>query len=309
VLDSPMIDEFQGSARFVYCNDRSVWNFQYGETPTSLTSNRCEAAQVQSSMTSSYDIVSTSFAPWYFRDPSSGRLLPLQQFSMESPSAFVGMKCRKECDGDNFVCADGRCACDEGWFGAQCQFEAPPCRTLTTDERYGGFDGSRVFGSTYTVVNDGDGDLVSSYGKPVYRSNNDIMLFSGRRWQLTSASDLGIASDTDIVSDDDIALFVTTKFHGYWSDYTVSFVSDPADSATPTELPTPVGFQWYHAGLVGEGKVQGPDDTRNDVTAVLLCATCNQSTNRCLNGGVCDDAGVCRCVDGTSGSLCQVPAS
>ena len=38
----------------------------------------------------------------------------------------------------------------------------------------------------------------------------------------------------------------------------------------------------------------------------LICASCNDDTNKCLNGGICRNDGMCKCENGASGDWCQI---
>jgi hypothetical protein len=38
----------------------------------------------------------------------------------------------------------------------------------------------------------------------------------------------------------------------------------------------------------------------------LICASCNDDTNKCLNGGICSSDGECKCENGATGDWCQI---
>ena len=38
----------------------------------------------------------------------------------------------------------------------------------------------------------------------------------------------------------------------------------------------------------------------------LICASCNDDTNKCLNGGICRTDGMCKCENGATGDWCQI---
>ena len=42
------------------------------------------------------------------------------------------------------------------------------------------------------------------------------------------------------------------------------------------------------------------------VDVELICARCNDDTNKCLNGGICHTDGICECRNNASGDWCQV---
>ena len=42
------------------------------------------------------------------------------------------------------------------------------------------------------------------------------------------------------------------------------------------------------------------------VDVELICASCNDDTNKCLNGGICHTDGICECRNNATGDWCQV---
>ena len=98
---------------------------------------------------------------------------------------------------------------------------------------------------------------------------------------------------------------LTEKFHAFFWDYSVKFISNPVDVDTPLDAATPIGVNWFGAqaqGVLPVG-IQAADLNRPS-KAVLLCTICHSTVYPSMFDGVCT-AGSCECSAGSSGSLCQ----
>ena len=71
--------------------------------------------------------------------------------------------------------------------------------------------------------------------------------------------------------------------------------------------PDPIGVNWFGAQARGISMVGIQDmDPNQPISAVLLCAVCDNITNPCFFNGIFRDDGTCICTTGSSGTLCQV---
>lgn len=212
-------------------------------------------------------------------------------------------------------CEEGEdilCKCDDGHYGLNCEFQA--CPILEIDSQFEGFLGDRDWSSRYEVLRVLN-ETVQVYGRPVYINettrdgNVDIIMFTGRRWVVTHSGLLDLASSCDTVQsidDDDLKATLAdclTGFHGHFSNFTATFISEPMDVETSADAATPIDLQWFNRRV-------SPDalsiDLKRPLQALLLCAICDES-NPCFYDGVCSSNGSCQCSLGSKGTLCQIP--
>ena len=117
-----------------------------------------------------------------------------------------------------------------------------PCSVLETDEIYPPFVGNRKWEERYKVVtisNSTNSRIVEVYGHPVYVSDGivpDIIFFNGYRWAMASSADFGFES-TD---DEAVAAYFSNDFHGFWSQYTLGFLSSSVGVDSPDNTNIPV---------------------------------------------------------------------
>jgi hypothetical protein len=266
---------------FGYCKKDKRWTFTLQES--SKPHDPCEDWIAATSESIVFDVTKTASSRWYART-SSGRTLPISTPYIE---------CYDCLDKQNFCgkygkCESNKCNCDDDRYGLRCEFEEP-CNVLEVDPRSKGFVGNKVFASRYdrSLVND-------LFDRPVYTSTldagddvTDVIWFNGRRWVVTSGDLPSLRQKKHITS---------------ISNREASFISDPVNIDSRADMaPYPLELVWHPALAGGSG---GPDLSRN-IDVALICAVCNDQTNKCLYGGVCYD-GSCECAHGASGSLCQI---
>lgn len=289
-------------AFFGYCDKEDVWTFIYGAERDQLDACKYSA---KSSPTVNFDVVTTTVSQWYGLS-ENGRTVPLDNQHIE------GWDCaERDLCGAHGFCSDNRCVCDVGFFGRQCNFPEP-CSRLQTDGRLGTFQGiDRKWSSHFEILRFGN-TTATVYDKPVYVSRKeqgvsvlwnrdpddfDIMFFTGRRWAIAfSKSFYNEETDGNFES-------YLANFHGYFSNYSVAFLSEPLDAIN--DNPSPDGLSWYMANPKRGPGIQTASSQKS--SAVLLCAECNSTTNPCYYDGICQVSSECKCSDGSEGGLCEVP--
>ena len=330
-----------GKTKFGYCEDLEAWTLYWGvdsdddddnsnETTTfsseKSSGNPCEWAAM-SSATSSFDMLTTAGDTWYVQKDS--RIVVLDPFLMRCHDCTADGD--DECNGRG-TCSNAVCTCQTGYYGIRCEFEEP-CPSLVMDSRTQGFLGTRPWSTSFerlqvpipadgtntTALGDNSTTVtammnVDTYHRPVYfnSSSKDLIFFTGRRWVVTTGGLLFKEFQTITNSTNDIKLALATYFHdifhAYWANYSVAFISEPVDFATPNDANSPLGLQFYIATAkksLQQLEVQAPDSLESG--ANLLCGICNNDTNPCLYDGVCLDGGACHCSLMSSGQLCEVP--
>ena len=305
---------FAEAAKFGYtfCAGEGVWAFSYDDD-FSVAPNICNL-KARSPVSDSFDLSSTADLPWAWVDPKSKREPPLQRFSMTTMQGYSGKRCLIDSDcGDRFTCESNACVCKDEWYGLNCEFLAP-CEMLEGDTRLDGFVDSRPRSNSYKLLRDPiTNRMIEAYYRPVFVSDKtdegsyDLIFFTGRRWALTNTN--RFTTETGLEDESEIAAYMESGFHAYWSDYTILFMSDPVDVDTPTDSATPIGLRWYHADSRAEF-TQGKQLARTNQLsgAILLCAICDDHHNPCFYGNSCSN-GTCVCTTGSSGTLCQSPPS
>jgi hypothetical protein len=292
--------------RFAYCEERSAWTLS---SHADGRSDPCDDWMVISQETATFDITAVSSSEW-FVNPSKSELVQLQYFKMSCYDCNTLEDFEDRCGGRG-QCMNNLCECEEGYFGLLCEFEEP-CESLELDERSGNFRGTRDWSSHYDVLTDAQDELVQVYNRPVYvneysEGKFDIILFTGRRWVLTYSLFLALAGDGK-----ESLLLYLSDFHAHFSEYKVSFITEPLDVGTPANAATPIGTEWFVAGEKAEGRdgeaaleIQTAERAL-PLEAVFLCAKCHNISNPCFYDAECHNDGHCECVTGSSGVLCQL---
>jgi hypothetical protein len=291
--------------RFAYCEEKSAWTLSFHADGRS---DPCDW-MVISQETATFDITAVSSSEW-FVNPTRAELVQLQYFKMSCYDCDALEDAEDICGGRG-QCINNRCECEEGDFGLLCEF-AEPCQSLELDERSGVFRGTRDWSSHYDVLTDAQDELVQVYNRPVYvneywEGNFDIIFFTGRRWVLTHSLFLALAGD----GKENLLLYLS-EFHAHFSEYKVSFITEPLDVGTPANAATPIAAEWFFAGekaASSDGEpvfgIQIAERTLPS-DAVFLCAKCHNTSNPCFYDAECRNDGRCECVTGSSGVLCQV---
>ena len=312
------VEERSNTAMLAYCEEIQAWTFSFGE-PQDISP--CRNFRARSVETTTYDILNVVNLPWYDFDENLGEL-PMAQ------SYFHSFDCRNDnvC-GLHGRCRENQCECERGWFGLRCEFRFP-CASIETDERGPPFLGTRIWSTRFEMLRDNSngGDVVTVYHRPVYtkRSNVDqvldLIFFTGRRWVVTHSGLLkdfrpqldGDPSNTTGILETQLSLYMKEEFHAYWSNYTTAFVSEPVDVAKPKDAATPISLLWFNTEQSSltteedEKTVAMPDGSQS-LDPNLICSVCDDVENPCFFASRCENTGVCNCITGASGTLCQIP--
>jgi len=180
------------------------------------------------------------------------------------------------------------------------------CTDIQVDELQKSFVSTRSWATNFSTFYKKKSDeqkksIVQVYERPVYKNGNDLILFTGRRWIITTATSLNGTG----VNDASLVSFLESEFHGRWSEYTVAFFSEPVTKDTPQDKKTPVGLSWCEATPKIDRTLQSANENVK-VPTVLLCSGCDNDTNRCFYDGKCLSNRTCDCTSGSNGTLCQV---
>lgn len=158
--------------------------------------------------------------------------------------------------------------------------------------------------------------VVQVYHRPVYIHEYqeglfDLIFFTGRRWVVTYSDFLHLenSSVTHNISNPKLQLarYFEEDFHAHWSSFSIAFISEPVDVATPNDANSPMDLTFYQAATQNsaeQAEIQGVGGLPNDVR--LLCAVCDNTTNPCAYDGKCTVTGTCFCPM-SQGALCEIP--
>ncbi|CAB9509241.1 expressed unknown protein [Seminavis robusta] len=310
-----------GRGIFGYCDDIKAWTFRWEFTDgtENVETDFCEWV-ARSSETDTFDITETVSQPWLVRDQTQREVVldPFRLFCFDCENE--GEDDSDDCGGKG-TCNSAVCECQDGWYGLRCEFLSP-CSELAIDARTEDFASTRDWSSDYQSIELNSGSLAEAYYRPVYvheYSNGayDVVMFTGRRWALTSSEFLprkGRVADDSVSggqgTGSDIANFFKYYYHGYRGyfdgDYSVAFLSDFMDTTTHFDASTPVAFSWYRA--VSEERTHALENQGlgQEVESEFLCSGCDIESNPCLYDGECI-AGVCQCSLDSFGELCEIP--
>lgn len=296
----------RNTARFGFCEEENAWVFTFGDQPTDvppLCQWKAKSEGVDPLSAEAYDLLTTAKQDWY----------NLNERQVEVPMTDISMKCI-DCNNNSFcgfhgTCESNRCVCDEGWQGIRCEFKAP-CRSLQVVDLSIPFyeDDTYAYGLNFeTMKIDAErasDTWVEVYGRPIYYTREEkpvvVTIFNGRRWVMGR---IGLFPGQVDEENNDTAPF--ENFHGYWSMYTVDFVSEAVDVDTPWDSNDPASLNWFKPELQLEDEIQAVNKN-SPIDAKLLCSYCDNETNPCNFNGICQDDGTCECVNGATGALCQI---
>ena len=341
-------DQHTGQVLLAYCEKDARWTFSltgaYGvlNSDISLSSiDPCASWVLSSEQTEGFDVTETNVKEWQIT-LVDGRVEELDFFVMRCYDCEKVESNQGVCSGHGVCKSDHTCECIEGRYGYHCEFKEP-CETLEIDQRSSGFSFEGVeFPEKYQLLRKRNGELVLAYGRPAYIgsyvSQNEfvhfgLILFSGRRWIMTSSLFMTALSGRTLPpSQNETFIFElmreeVSQYHGFYHPLFGVFASGPVDEGTPTNAFTPVLVPWYRTRINSEeGLAYVGVDTSQRADASLLCTVCDgdiyngvivrnttccdepdqQSANEnlCFPMGYCL-AGVCQCDDGFGGSLCE----
>lgn len=206
------------------------------------------------------------------------------------------------------------------------------CSTLTMEATNEGFvdqlvDQQYVWSKQFNELP----KQLTFYQHPIYKGisvsteDHEIIFFIGRRWVLSSTQRLlrfTQAPPTSAEKANETQLIERLLSTENWlqsleeslenagetksSAKPFAFVSEAVTHAT--DEGSPLGLRWYSAQY---NQVQSFADISRPSDGLFICGNCNDQTNPCQNGGICED-GICDCTtaNGATGPLCEkAPAS
>lgn len=318
---------YSRTAQFFFCDEISAWVFAFNEEGKFNCHNWLIRSPNQNILSeASYNILESvkGNEQWTIRTGES-RELPMPEFTLTCydciyDDTFCGGPRRGRCE-------NNRCVCEEGWYGYRCDYFMP-CNALEVNPLHN-LGGSRTWAGEYKQLmepvpkSEDDDDenqvavrpkLLTKYNRPTYMGGGvrngvavpvEIIFYNGRRW-------VNVVRDA-LVTEEEVQDFLTGA-HGYWTNYTSSFITGAIDINTPEDTTDPSRIDWLEANPpeTDAGRVQGPNLQNNQIDLRLLCASCSIATNPCFYGGTCTAQASCVCEQGEkdkAGTLCQIPPS
>eukprot|EP00526_Cylindrotheca_closterium_P008041 CAMPEP_0113606214 /NCGR_PEP_ID=MMETSP0017_2-20120614/2737_1 /TAXON_ID=2856 /ORGANISM="Cylindrotheca closterium" /LENGTH=674 /DNA_ID=CAMNT_0000514747 /DNA_START=107 /DNA_END=2128 /DNA_ORIENTATION=+ /assembly_acc=CAM_ASM_000147 len=189
-------------------------------------------------------------------------------------------------------------------------YETNDCKDFFDGRYVRSFNDCRIVQSEtsvpmYLVQNEpADGNIYSNTAtshavyassKDVIEEETDIIFFTGRRWVLTTAAQIGF-NGSDILE-----YLSTYEMHWSFSSDWVTLISEDVLRG-PSDY-YPFGVQWYYPDLVGQTYLPAADTSRPAPT--LECARCSPDTNQCTFGTCNRTTRICECQHNETGALCQ----
>lgn len=108
------------------------------------------------------------------------------------------------------------------------------CPVLGIDERYGQFQGTRSWPSSFMMLVDQNNRTAKVYNRPVFVSTvssrqgfPSLIMFLGKRWAILDSSLIKKRPFQDWSNKQDLVKYLNNDFHGYWSNFEVAFLSEP----------------------------------------------------------------------------------
>ena len=283
-----------GNGEFGFCRSSSRWAFfQRGGNPCSKTGILAQATKI-----GTFQLTDTGSLPWFAVRRDSFDRIEMPEYQLTE-----GCQLDNDCGtAPDSVCRRNRCECNDYYTGYQCDYlRRDLCGRVEIDASTGNsFSAHRNLASVYHLVNG-----TEAYNRPVYLSETgDLLLFTGLRWAITTIHDEGFGQYRNNLTDL-LGFIGTDRFHSSLIQ-SVDMMSEPVwFSTTSDKYMDPRGLQWYPT--IGRVSLKDATISTRPDPAVLLCAICNNSTNPCLDGNVCNASGQCQCQFGETGPLCQIP--
>jgi len=317
-------DDQPGGPLLAYCKNETRWTLSLTKDLITDEWNPCNWLAA-SSESESYSILSTTSSPWVVNTPSN-RVAPLTHHFL------MCYECSQEDDfcGDQGKCSKAgkkfdQCLCNNGYYGLRCEY-SEPCQVVEAE----GFskEGGGQFTSKYYRLEDAVGSHVDTYYHPVYTSlggneslsnGTDFVFFTGERWIMSYKY---LFPDLENVTDKNELAPFFRKFHGYYTNYSAVYESEPvylAKLLSADQKASPLSIRWrlsssdtssiqrLHTGF--DSAFDQPRynylQKEDFIETELSCAVCSEG-NPCIEGvclnGTCDE-----CPDGYSGSRCEIP--
>eukprot|EP00984_Skeletonema_dohrnii_P003663 scaffold1261_cov78-Skeletonema_dohrnii-CCMP3373.AAC.3 len=298
------INDHDGGPLLAYCQQQERWTISLPKVTLTKDGERykydpCDWIAKTEAQCTDFDVLTTSGSKWVVRTQTE-HIVPLSQhfltcFDCQSTDNFCGEY--GVCQAEKY---DGHeCKCDPGRYGLRCEYE--PCKRLGIESGEGfvkrGGPNHSYFASKYYLLEGGE-----AYNRPVYTNlgenqtfsdDVDFILFTGVRWILSYKS---LFPELEDVNDVDGLVRYFSTFHGHFSNYSASYVSEPVQiDSHLDEMASPLGVRWLHSSASGEVFDQQlqPDLQKGSIETSFVCAVCNKRTNPCLFEAVCQLNGTC----------------
>ena len=278
-----------GGGHFGYCSMNTEWTFSVG-----FPIDPCDYTNVlaKSIGTQTYDMTQVAGDTWSVFRGSVDQAIPMQDFFMA-----IACETSDDCSGGRGDCIRNRCECQEGTFGLRCEHDVNVvCPEIRLDARFETrFPASRPISTVFQHIPN-----TFVYNRPVYvnTTTNDTIVFTGVRWAVTNFDGLNVSGVGELASLEEQGEFQALNIRS------VDLLSDPVLFQTPDDRETtPVGVNWWvvpNRGSLSTAQLVAPLNP-----PVLLCSTCSPN-NPCSFNNECVD-GTCRCSNGPTGVLCQIP--
>ena len=302
-------DDRDEGALLAYCQEENRWTFSVTKDNDNV-SNPCNW-YAASSESQDFDVLATANSQWVVKT-TQNRTVPLYQHFLACYDCTDDSSCQQ-----NGKCySDGTCECNEGHFGLRCEYPEP-CRRLEIEGKGFVKMGGSNFATTYHRL-----EGAETYNHPVYTSlsdnetlsnRTDILLFTGLRWILSTKH---LFPGLTNVNDREGLVQYFSSFHGHFSDYAASYISEPVRLDSTRDITaTPLSLTWRHhtshserySYIGGEDQRLRPDLQQDFIDAAFFCGVCNNTTNPCYYGAVCLSDGSCgECPNNTWGTMCQI---
>ncbi len=123
-------EAYNGFASFSHCVESRRWSFLYDDYPDQALDECIRTSYIRavSSETSAFDLSQTASDRWFVHGYETDREVPLQHFSLDlvlaksSSAKPVATTVKRKMTAFYKL---GRIDCEDGWFGASCQFPLP----------------------------------------------------------------------------------------------------------------------------------------------------------------------------------------
>ncbi len=293
-------DGKDGEALLAYCEEEERWTISLpsanvipAKDDKKCEDNPCNKYDpcnwiAASSVSQDFDVLTTTDSQWIVRNGPE-RISSLSQHFLSCHDCiytddFCGEKEQfGECSANRWEEQwNSRCICNTGHYGFQCEYQ--PCQHLEISQRGKSFekqDGTSSFASKYYRL-----EGVEAYNRPVYTSasldedqmltdGTDIILFTGVRWILSSKDFFpGLKGNKNVSN-------YFSHFHGQFTDYNASYVSEPVYIGKLNDKASPSGLQWLHSSASGgvsdkefDQRLQ-PDLQKGSVETKFCCGDCS----------------------------------
>eukprot|EP00984_Skeletonema_dohrnii_P019471 scaffold9308_cov133-Skeletonema_dohrnii-CCMP3373.AAC.3 len=303
---------------YYYNGEKIFYDFEYSINPCNWIAASDEST--------AFDVLETANSQWVVRTPEMG-IVPLSRHFLSCRVMLIDDFCRKnglyyirryipgwhdEVNLSNVY----NCKCNKKGYIVPCTY-SERCQRLEIGPRDMSFEKtsgtSSYFASTFYLL-----EGAEAYNRPVYTSlpvlvNNqdedvnlgenqvrlvenqtlsnvtdiDIIVFTGARWILSHKS---LFPGLKNVSDkSELAEYFSKKFHGHFTEYNTSYVSEPVyasdtlyanyDIKFDAEASFPSNLSWHYSSALQStfGQQLQPDLEKSSVEATFTCAECISS--------------------------------